>query len=293
MPTGKATTRKQARRPIELHEHRDDKPISNPALRGFFERRPLQLLFLAVLLVVVAAPSMLPKFSVVDNDLWWHLKVGDWIIEHSAFPHTGILSRTAADRPWAAYSWFYEVLLSRFHSWFQLAGISVYGLLLTLAVTYSVFWMVRRLSGWFWRACLLTILSCAAFLFNVFPRPVFFSMTLFTVTLTLLLEARRTGRQQLLYWLPPLFLLWANAHIQFVYGLFVVGLFVAVELLQKAAIHMGFASGFSAAFLVACPDAHGHPGGLSISNLHWTVLLSPLFHSLRLCEVEIPLCLHR
>ncbi|MGB8063569.1 MAG: hypothetical protein WCF26_16870 [Candidatus Sulfotelmatobacter sp.] len=195
----------------------------------------MRVLVLAVLLTVVAAPSLLPRFSVVDNDIWWHLKVGDWILEHSGFPHTGILSRTAADRPWMAYSWIYEVLLSFFHSRFHLIGIGVYGLLLTLAVTYSVFWMIHRLSGSFWRACLLATATCAAFLFNVFPRPVFFSMMLFAVTLTLLLEARRTGRPQLLYWLPPLFVLWANAHVQFVYGLFLLGLFVAISLLQRAA----------------------------------------------------------
>jgi hypothetical protein len=201
----------------------------------------VQLLVLAVLLVIIAAPSLLPKFSVVDNDIWWHLKVGDWILEHHSFPHTGILSRTAADRPWIAYSWMYEVLLSLFHSRWHLAGISVYGLFLMLAVAYSVFWMTRRLSGTFWRACLLATATCAAFLFNVFPRPVFFSMALFTVTLTLLLEARRTNRVQLLYCLPPLFVLWANLHIQFVYGLFIVGLFVTVDIAQKAAAHWEFA----------------------------------------------------
>jgi len=148
---------------------------------------------------MVAAPSLLPKYSVVDNDLWWHLKVGDWILAHSSFPHTGILSRSAAERSWMAYSWFYEVLLSLCHSRFFLAGIAIYGWLLTLTVAYGVFWMTRRLSGTFWPACLLATVTCAAFLFNVYPRPVFFSMALFTVTVTLLLEARRARRPQLLY----------------------------------------------------------------------------------------------
>jgi hypothetical protein len=205
-------------------------------------RRLIRVLVLALLLAIITAPTLLPKFSVVDNDIWWHLKTGDWILAHHAFPHTGILSRTAADRPWIAYSWLYEVLLSGFHSWFHLVGISVYGLLLTLAVAYSVFWMARRLSGRFWAPCFLTFLCCAAFLFNMYPRPAFFSMLLFTITFTLLLEARRTGRIQMLYWLPPVFFLWANLHIQFVYGLFVVGLFLAVNLLEEWASRAGFAA---------------------------------------------------
>jgi hypothetical protein len=207
---------------------------------AFLWRRLMRVLLLALLLAIIAGPTLLPKFSVVDNDIWWHLKTGDWILAHHAFPHTGILTRTAADRPWMAYSWLYEVLLSGFHSWFELAGISIYGLLLALAVAYGVFWMADRLSGRFWVACLLTLLGCAAFLFNMYPRPAFFSMLLFTITLTLLLESRRTGRIQVLYWLPPLFFLWANLHIQFVYGLLVVGLLIAVNLLEDWAARAGF-----------------------------------------------------
>ena len=37
------------------------------------------------------------------------------------------------------YSWIHEVLLSFFHYRFHLMGVAVYGLPLTLAVTYSVF----------------------------------------------------------------------------------------------------------------------------------------------------------
>ena len=66
-------------------------------------------------------------------------------------------------------------------------------------------------------------------------------MMLFCVTLTLVLEAHRTGRVQLLYWLPLIFLLWANLHIQFIYGLFVVGLLLAVNLAQRLAARLGLA----------------------------------------------------
>ena len=214
-------------------------------LRGLFQRRLLQMLVLTGLLTAVAARALILKLCVLDLDIWWHLKVGEWIVAHRAFPHTGILSRTAADRPWAAYSWGYEVLLSRAYAWFGLVGVGVYGTLLTLAVAYAVYWMVRRLAGTFWVACILATLSCAAFLFSLMPRPVFFSMILFAVTLTVLLEAQRTRRLQILYWLPLVFLVWANCHIQFVYGILVVGLFTGVHVLQQLGAHFGMAPDFA------------------------------------------------
>ncbi len=114
-------------------------------LRPLLRLRWLQLLTLAGLLVMVGVMAFNLKFSVIDLDIWWHLKVGDWIIQHAAFPHHGLFTWTAADRPWVAYSWGYEVLISRAYAWFGLVGIGLYGTLLTLGVAYSVYWMARRL----------------------------------------------------------------------------------------------------------------------------------------------------
>ncbi|HTZ98310.1 MAG TPA: hypothetical protein VMB18_18035 [Terriglobales bacterium] len=213
-------------------------------LRGLLRERVVHLFALGTFLALVGWHAFKEKYSVLDLDIWWHLKVGQWIVEHRGFPHTGILSRTAADRPWAAYSWGYELLLSRAYDWFGLVGAGVFGVVLTMAVAYAVYWMARRLSGSFWVGCVLGAITCSAFLFNLMPRPVFFSMILYAVTLTLLLEAQRTGRIQLLYWLPLAFLLWANLHIQFIYGLFVVGLFVAANLAHHLAERLGFEPDF-------------------------------------------------
>jgi hypothetical protein len=222
---------------------------SQPVLKACFldelmqlaRLRWLQLLVLAALLAVVGAVAFQLKFSVLDLDMWWHLKVGDWIVQHAAFPHNGILSRTAAARPWAAYSWGYEVLLSRSYAWFGLLGIGLYGTLLTLAVAFSIYWMAQRLSGNFWLACFLAVVGCYGFLFLMMPRPVFFSIVLFCVTLTLILQAERRANLRTLYWLPLIFLIWANLHILFIYGLAAIGLLPACNTAQRLGSRFGFA----------------------------------------------------
>jgi hypothetical protein len=208
-------------------------------IRALFRFRHVQLAALVLLLAGIGTIAFQIKLCVLDPDIWWHLKVGDWIIDHGAVPHTGILSRTAASHPWVAYSWGYEILMSRAYAWFGLIGIGLYGVLLTLAVAYSIYWMLRRLSGNSWLSCIGAAIVCSAFLFNGMPRPFFFSITLFAVTLTLLLEANRIGQTKSLYWLPLIFWLWANLHIQFIYGLFMVGLFVGVNLITRAAAAVG------------------------------------------------------
>jgi hypothetical protein len=198
--------------------------------------RAVRLFALTALIVGVGAECFSTKLSVLDLDVWWHLCVGQWIVEHRAFPHSGIFSWTAASRPWMAYSWGYEVLLSRAYAWSGFMGMALFGTALTIAVAIGLFWMLHRLSGRFWIAWILSGVVYSAFLFNIMPRPVFFTMLLFTIELTLILDAQRSGRVRLLYWLPLLFFFWGNLHIQFIYGVFALGLFAGINLLQRLAI---------------------------------------------------------
>jgi len=213
-------------------------------LIGLSRLRLLRLLALTALIVAVGVKCFLDKLAVLDPDMWWHLSVGQWIVQNRSFPHNGIFSHTAATRPWMAYSWGYEVLLSRAYDWFSFVGMGIFGTLLTMAVALAIFRMLYRISGRFWAAWTLSIVVYAAFLFNIAPRPLFFSVIFFTILLTLLFEAKRTGRVQLLYWLPLVFWFWANFHIQFIYGLAVVGLFGGMNLLQQIVVRWRVSPGF-------------------------------------------------
>src|SRR5436190_21749859 len=63
---------------------------------------PLTLLYLILVL-----PAMLP---ILDPDIWWHLRTGQWIVEHATVPTTDLFSSYGIGKPWIAYSWLFEVL---------------------------------------------------------------------------------------------------------------------------------------------------------------------------------------
>jgi hypothetical protein len=60
------------------------------------------------------------------------------------------------------------------------------------------------------------------------PRPWLFTILFFVLELDILMHVRRTGKPRELLWLPVIFALWSNLHIQFVDGLLVLVL-AAVE----------------------------------------------------------------
>jgi len=231
-------------------------------VKGFLKIRAVQLIAVTALIVGVGTECFVTKLAIIDPDVWWHVSVGSWIVHHRSFPQTGLFSRTAADHPWRAYSWGYEVLISRAYEWFGFLGIGVFGTALTVAVALTVFWSLHRLAGQFWIAWMLSVIVYSAFLFNIAPRPVFLTAVLFTITLTLLFEAQQSGEVRQLFWLPLIFLFWANCHIQFFYGIATVGMFVGINLLQRVAMFL-----------------HGYPDFL----LKPTLPLRPLFALLAAC----------
>jgi hypothetical protein len=208
-------------------------------MRKFAPVRLLESIALLSLLGLVAGREVIDCNAVLDFDIWWHLRTGKWIVESHAVPRTGLFSRTMSDTPWLAYSWGFEVLIERVEHWFGLVGLTLFCALLVLMVVYVLFWMLHRVSRNFWTAFVLTAIGTWAIYHNTAPRPVLFSMAFFCVVLAQVFEANRSSSVKPLYWTPLVFFLWANLHIQFVYGLFVIGLFAVVTTLQQLAKSRG------------------------------------------------------
>lgn len=209
-------------------------------IQALLHHRLVQVVALGSLLAALTGLSMASMAPVLDADVWWHLKVGDWILQRQQFPTTGIFSGTAATRPWMAYSWIFEVVLSKSYAWYGLLGIGLHGIALTFAVAAVFFAALYYISGRFWTSWLLCGAGSCAFLYNLLPRPVYYSMIYFIVLVALLLKSERSGNVRYLYAVPLVFLLWANSHIQFIYGLIAFALFIGSQLLMPIASRIEF-----------------------------------------------------
>ena len=187
-----------------------------------------------MLVLVYAASAVVTLRPIVDPDIWWHLRTGEWILEHRTVPATDPFSAFGADRPWTAYSWLFG--LGMYGLWQLLGhiGIVLYPLLGGLAITTAMLVLVLRFEFNVPRAIALTALGIAAITPVLMPpRSYLFTIVFFIVEIYVLLVARETGRISLLWALPALFMLWANLHIQFIYGLAVLGMAVAEAVIAR------------------------------------------------------------
>src|SRR5947209_1301327 len=91
-------------------------PLKAP--RGLFRFVPslYQVGLIAILgavLIVALAPRL-------DTDLWWHLKVGAYIVAHHTVPAHDFMSYTFRGHAWTDHEWLAEIGL---YGLYQLAGL--------------------------------------------------------------------------------------------------------------------------------------------------------------------------
>ena len=172
------------------------------------------MLFVAFAAVALVMPA--------QNDTFWHLRAGQDIWRLRAIPRVDSYSHTVTGAAWPDHEWLAQALLYAVYRVGGMPGLELGAATLVIAAA-AVTWrlMVGSLAA---RATLTTVglalSSCVWVL-----RPHLLTMFLLAVLLTLL--ARERWR-----WIPPLFLVWANAHGGVVLGGLVLAAAWAAALLR-------------------------------------------------------------
>jgi hypothetical protein len=211
----------------EQFDAEDATAASSPARFAQTARR------LLILIALYTVPAVVVMRPVDDPDLWWHLRTGQWIVAHANVPVTDSFSSFGHEKPWIAYSWLFDVLTYVIHQRMGLPGIFLFRVLLAFAVAVAIHRFVAKREPRFLVATGLVGISFLPIDYLLSERPWLFTVLFFTMTMDAVLDLR-TGRSRRVIWLLPLvYALWANLHIQFIHGLFLLGLASAAPVVDR------------------------------------------------------------
>ncbi len=193
--------------------------------------RPALVTAAFLLMVALAAASELSSF-----DLWWHLAAGRWILAGGGIPRQDPFSHTAAGAQWIDHEWLFQCVVYGLHRAGDSAALVLWrALMIALAagLAYRFVWREARLPTA--AAALLMTPFVLAGQGRFIVRPELFTL-LFSVLLLSALHQRRprppTLRQ--LWWIPALFVPWANLHAGMIVGIVLLGSFFGGRLLEAA-----------------------------------------------------------
>lgn len=197
-------------------------------------RLPGQGSFRAIVLVVLLAIGAVGESvylgSLRNPAVWGHLRAGTWILENRSVPHAGLFSQVA-NLPWRDFSWGYDAIVATSYKICGLRTVPALAMVFRLAATGVLFLLAGGRRGNVWCEAAL---ACAGLytLSGVGPTASGATIILFGLELWILSEWRR-GVHSLLYFLPLLFLIWANLHIGFICGIVALAMFVVSLFAQQ------------------------------------------------------------
>ena len=167
--------------------------------------------------------------KVWDIDFWWHIAAGRNILESGAIPSVDPFgmydAANACGQTVLKSEWLGQVLLYSVYRWFGLDGIILFRagvLALCLAIVYLRCRLAASTSPF---ALAITALAGLAILHHTGERPQLFSFLLLSLIFLLLDNFMRSGKRWFLYYVPPIMLLWSNAHGAALLGVAALGLF--------------------------------------------------------------------
>ena len=189
---------------------------------------------LTVFLLYYSILFAFPNYLLSDPDTFWHIRTGQWILDHAQFPTVDFFSYTAAGKPWISTEWLSDIFFAaafKFGGWHAVAVLAAVACSALIGIL--CFYLVRHLRfsvaiGW-------TALTALAISPHFLARPHVFSYVLLAIWMINLLDAYDDDNFNLssLLTLAPLMTLWANLHGSFTLGLALLYVFAGYCLCQN------------------------------------------------------------
>ncbi len=235
------------------------------------------------LFLVVVAFGVVFYMAVVqplDGDTWWHLRAGEVTFQHGRPLAIDEFSYTKFGEPWTSHAWLTDVWLFVIYKIGNFTGISAWIAFLTLCALVLAYF---QMEGPQLYRVFLILIATALLLPYLKARPQMISLVMLILTAWVLQYARKK-KQNVMLWLIPIFILWANLHGAFAIGLIFIVLYIIgdyFDMLWNEKNSSGFSVGgrkrLIIIFAVCLIAVMIHPLGVKVwSNLYATFQVNTL-----------------
>jgi hypothetical protein len=158
-----------------------------------------------------------------DSNTGYHIRTGDFILQHKTVPHGDIFSFTKPGQPWFAWEWVCAVLFSLVYSFAGMKGLIILtGTVLAMTNVFLLRHMIWRGANALVAIAVLN-LAVGASSIHYLARPHVFTFLFFAVGLWLL-DADRQRPSTRIWMLAPLTAVWVNIHGGFLALLICLGI---------------------------------------------------------------------
>ena len=169
-----------------------------------------------------------------DDDVFWHLTTGKYVLQTHQVPSTDVFGYMTQGQQWMPFEWGWDVLTYSIYSVSGLTGLSIFRTSMFLLIFYIYYLILRKFKVTNFISILFLLTLAFAIIDRLSPRPHIMSYLSFSLLLLIIIKFRYFERSnfKILYFIPLIFLVWANMHMGIIAGMFLIGIFVLSEVIM-------------------------------------------------------------
>ena len=211
-------TKKKKGSPKKVQKIIKDNPVYNYIL----------LVLFAVFIV------LLTTFKISgDDDVFWHLATGRYIIETGTVPSTDVFGFITEGQEWMPFEWGWDIITFLIFQTTGYTGLSLFRMLIFMIIFLLYFLILRKFNVSYTISTLFLTLLAFGIIDRLTPRPHIISLLFFVLLLYLIIDYRyfKSGNYKKLFFIPLIFLFWTNMHMGVLAGLLLFGIYVFSEVI--------------------------------------------------------------
>jgi len=186
------------------------------------------------LILVAIVAWVIGMKKLIEPDMWWYIRTGEWITKNEGVPKEDVFSFTFSGVEWINVKWLYELVVygfaqiggPEFTSIFQ----SIIGVTLVL-VLYGIYKLIserKNLALWT-IISLITLFICS---YRMTGRPETISHLFSLLVVFVFLKSKKCNIKAIYFWVP-IQLLWVNFHEAYATGIVIMGAFVFGDIVKN------------------------------------------------------------
>lgn len=170
---------------------------------------------------------------ILDIDIGFHLRGGEYIIKNFTFHSTDKFTYTVSQNEYIALHWLYQVVVYLVYSISNYNILSLINSLIIFAIYLFTLYMMFKSGADLWMIAINFFFVVFITEFRMIFRPELITLLFILIYIFLLEKFLKEKKAKLLYALPALMVIWVNSHGLFIIGIFIIACYAISEYFHK------------------------------------------------------------
>jgi len=168
-----------------------------------------------------------------EDDLFWHIETGRYIIENKYIPSTDVFSFATFGEKWIPFEWGWDVLIFFIYTYLGFPALYIFNAIIIFIIFTLLFLLLRKYHFSISLSVLLLTILALGIKYRLGIKPHMFTYLFLVLLIYIIVNVKYfNASKKYLYFIPLIFILWANLHMGVLAGILLFFIFLLSEFLN-------------------------------------------------------------